>query len=63
MEEFKKINKKEIAKCFILKNYNFITNKTPKLLVIDESHNLRNNKSNRYKFLLEEIIKKNGGNN
>ncbi|MFV0186695.1 helicase-related protein [Empedobacter falsenii] len=40
-------------------DYNFITNKTPKLLVIDESHNLRNNKSNRYKFLLEEIIKKN----
>jgi len=34
-------------------------NDRPKLLVIDESHNLRNNKSNRYKFLIEEIIKKN----
>ncbi len=31
----------------------------PKLIVIDESHNLRNDKSNRYKFLIEEILKKN----
>jgi len=31
----------------------------PKLIVIDESHNLRNDKSNRYKFLVEEILKKN----
>lgn len=31
----------------------------PKLLVIDESHNLRNNSSQRYKFLMNEIIKKN----
>jgi len=34
-------------------------NDKPKLLVIDESHNLRNSKSNRYQFLTEEIIKKN----
>lgn len=32
----------------------------PKLIVIDESHNLRNDKSQRYKFLVEEILKKNG---
>lgn len=36
----------------------FINDK-PKLFVIDESHNLRNNKSNRFKFLLEEILSKN----
>lgn len=35
------------------------TNDQPKLLVIDESHNLRNNKSNRYQYLLENIIKPN----
>lgn len=34
----------------------------PKLLVIDESHNLRNNKSNRYKFLVDEILAKSKGN-
>lgn len=37
----------------------FFTNDKPKLIVIDESHNLRNDKSNRYKFLLDKIIKKN----
>jgi superfamily II DNA/RNA helicase len=31
----------------------------PKLFVIDESHNLRNDKSNRYKFFLNEILAKN----
>lgn len=36
----------------------FIDDK-PKLFVIDESHNLRNDKSNSYKFFLEEILKKN----
>ena len=36
----------------------FINDK-PKLFVIDESHNLRNDKSNRYKFLVEEILSKN----
>ncbi len=36
----------------------FINDK-PKLFVIDESHNLRNHKSNRFKFLLEEILSKN----
>ncbi len=37
----------------------FFTNDRPKLFVIDESHNLRNNKSNRYKFLLEQIVQNN----
>jgi len=36
----------------------FINDK-PKLFVIDESHNLRNSKSNRYQFFVEEILKKN----
>lgn len=36
----------------------FINDK-PKLIVIDESHNLRNHKSNRYKFLLEQILEQN----
>jgi len=31
----------------------------PKLIVIDESHNLRNDKSNRYKFLVDQILQKN----
>ena len=35
------------------------TNDKPKLIVIDESHNLRNDKSKRYKFLVEEILKHN----
>ena len=35
------------------------TNDKPKLFVIDESHNLRNSKSQRYNFLVEEILKKN----
>lgn len=39
-------------------DFNF-KNKTPKLIVIDESHNLRNDKSNRFIYLLEEIIKEN----
>ncbi len=39
--------------------YNYIINKKPKLIVIDESHNLRNDKSSRYQFLLEQILKKN----
>lgn len=32
---------------------------SPKLFVIDESHNLRNDKSNRYKFLVEKILSQN----
>jgi len=36
----------------------FINDK-PKLFVIDESHNLRNNKSNRYKFFVDEMLRKN----
>lgn len=38
-------------------NKNNFQNSRPKLLVIDESHNLRNNKSSRYQFLLEELLK------
>ena len=38
----------------------FFNNDKPKLIVIDESHNLRNDKSNRYKFFVDEILKKNG---
>jgi ERCC4-related helicase len=34
-------------------------NKKPKLFVIDESHNLRNDKSKRYKFLVDQILSKN----
>jgi hypothetical protein len=37
----------------------YFINDKPKLIVIDESHNLRNDKSNRYKFLLEKILKNN----
>lgn len=36
----------------------FINDK-PKLFVIDESHNLRNGKSQRYNFLVDEILRKN----
>lgn len=39
-------------------DFNF-KNKKPKLIVIDESHNLRNDKSSRFNYLLEEIIKQN----
>lgn len=37
----------------------YFTNDKPKLIVIDESHNLRNDKSKRYNFLLDHILKKN----
>lgn len=37
----------------------YFTNDQPKLIVIDESHNLRNDKSKRYKFLLEQLLKPN----
>ena len=42
-------------------NEDFFTNDKPKLIIIDESHNLRNDKSNRYKFLVEEILQKSRG--
>lgn len=35
------------------------TNGKKKLIVIDESHNLRNDKSSRYKFLMEQMLQKN----
>ena len=37
----------------------YFTNDKPKLLVIDESHNLRNDKSKRYKLLMQDILQKN----
>jgi superfamily II DNA or RNA helicase len=47
-----------------LENYNdradkYFTNDKPKLIVIDESHNLRNDKSKRYLLLMHEILQKN----
>lgn len=36
-----------------------LINEKPKLFVIDESHNLRNDKSKRYKFLVDEILSRN----
>jgi superfamily II DNA or RNA helicase len=47
-----------------LESYNdradkFFRDDKPKLIVIDESHNLRNHKANRYKFLVEQILQKN----
>lgn len=44
-----------------LVNEDFFTNDRPKLIVIDESHNLRNDKSSRYKFLVEEILQQSKG--
>ena len=37
----------------------YLTSEKAKLIVIDESHNLRNDKANRYKFLVEQILQKN----
>jgi hypothetical protein len=37
----------------------FFTNDKPKLIVIDESHNLRNDKTKSYNFLLDKILKEN----
>jgi superfamily II DNA or RNA helicase len=42
-------------------NEEFFTNDKPKLFVIDESHNLRNDKSSRYNYLVDEILKKSKG--
>ena len=42
-------------------NLDFYTNDQPKLFVIDESHNLRNDKSSRYKYLVEKILKESKG--
>lgn len=42
-----------------LKIKDYFQSDRPKLFVIDESHNLRNDKSNRYKFLVSELLKKN----
>lgn len=37
----------------------YFQSRKPKLLVIDESHNLRNDKGSRYQFLAQEILEKN----
>jgi superfamily II DNA or RNA helicase len=37
----------------------FFCDDKPKLIVIDESHNLRNDKSSRYNFLVNQILKNN----
>jgi ERCC4-related helicase len=37
----------------------FFVSEKPKLFVIDESHNLRNDKSKRYKFLVDQILSQN----
>jgi len=37
----------------------YFTNDKPKLIVIDESHNLRNDKSKRYGLLMKDILQKN----
>ena len=37
----------------------YLTSEKAKLIVIDESHNLRNDKANRYKFLVAQILQKN----
>lgn len=42
-----------------LKVEDYFQSDRPKLIVIDESHNLRNDGSSRYQFLMEEILKKN----
>ncbi|MDR2065441.1 MAG: phospholipase D-like domain-containing protein [Prevotellaceae bacterium] len=38
----------------------YFTNNRPKLFVVDESHNLRNDKTYKYKYLTENILAKNG---
>lgn len=40
-----------------LKIKDYFQSEKPKLLVIDESHNLRNDRSTRYQMLLEDILK------
>ncbi|HIC10024.1 MAG TPA: helicase, partial [Campylobacterales bacterium] len=40
-------------------DFSYLQSDKPKLLVIDESHHLRNSKSNRYRFLVEHILKPN----
>lgn len=42
-------------------NFEYLNNDKPKLIVIDESHNLRNDKSIKYQVLMEEILQKSKG--
>lgn len=39
----------------------FFTNDRPKLFVIDESHNLRNDKSSRYQYLVTQVLQQSKG--
>jgi superfamily II DNA or RNA helicase len=41
------------------KSLRWFQNTRPKLIVVDESHNLRNDKSSRYKWLVEKLLEKN----
>ncbi len=41
------------------KSLRYFQSSKPKLIVIDESHNLRNDKSSRYKWLVEKLLAKN----
>ena len=40
---------------------NYFSDEKKKLFVIDESHNLRNDKSQRYKYLINEVLQKSKG--
>lgn len=40
---------------------NFFSDDKKKLFVIDESHNLRNDKSSRYQYLIDEVLQKSQG--
>lgn len=42
-------------------NANYFTDDKKKLIVIDESHNLRNDASSRYQFLVSELLQKSSG--
>ncbi len=42
-------------------NDDFFNSDRPKLFVIDESHNLRNDKSSRYKHLVNEVLQRSQG--
>ncbi len=39
--------------------FDYFRRPRPKLFVIDESHNLRNSKSNRYRFLVDNLLRQN----
>lgn len=51
--------KPELMEKYVDRADTMFTNEKPKLIVIDESHNLRNDKSKRYKFFIENILREN----